>query len=223
MKINPNALLRNLMDRFYRPILSRYLERERRLYMAKFHLTVPPTVFHPAFFGSTRVFLSFLKQEELNSKKVLEIGCGSGVLSLFAASKGAIVTAVDINPEAVRATQQNARNNDLSIQVLPSDLFSSVTEQTFDTILVNPPFFDKDPEDLTGHAWYCGTGFSFFARFFARFPVHLRPNGQVWMILSETCNQDAIRELAQKEGIQMVLAYTRTRIFEKFWIYRLSL
>jgi methylase of polypeptide subunit release factors len=40
-------------------------------------------------------------------KTVLDVGCGSGVLTVFAALKSKHVTAVDINPEAVANTRLN--------------------------------------------------------------------------------------------------------------------
>lgn len=51
------------------------------------------------------------------SSRVLDVGCGSGVLSMLAAQRGASVTAVDIDPLAVAATAANATRNDWSDRV----------------------------------------------------------------------------------------------------------
>ena len=40
---------------------------------------------------------------------VLEIGCGSGIISLHLVQRGNLVTAVDINPKAVEATKFNSK------------------------------------------------------------------------------------------------------------------
>ncbi len=39
-----------------------------------------------------------------NGERVLEIGCGSGVVSIHCAKNGCIVTSGDINPKAVKLT-----------------------------------------------------------------------------------------------------------------------
>ena len=49
---------------------------------------------------------------------VLEIGCGSGIISMHLAQRGNVVTAIDINPKAVEATKFNSKENDLEIEVL---------------------------------------------------------------------------------------------------------
>ena len=217
-----NTQIRKAMDRFYRPVLVRYLARERSYRLGALRLTIPPSVFHPAFFGSSKVFLRFLRQQDFTGRKVLEIGCGSGILSLHAASRKAEVTAIDVNPEAVRATRENAAKNELNLRVLQSDMFQSLPPQQFDVIIINPPFFEGDPTDPAENAWYCGTGFSFFSRFFHEYDQFLQENGKAWMILSETCDLDAIHQKAREHQVRMKPVYEATRIFEKFLIYQLS-
>lgn len=57
------------------------------------------------------------KNKELNS--VLDLGCGSGILSLFCAKKGSSrIFAVDLNPLAVKTTKKNARLNFLEENIL---------------------------------------------------------------------------------------------------------
>ena len=82
---------------------------------------------------------------------VLEIGCGSGIISIHLAKRGNIVTAIDINPKAVEATIVNAKNNNLNIEILEGNMFTPVQGRKFENIVCNPPYLPpsdnyKDPE-----------------------------------------------------------------------------
>ena len=65
---------------------------------------------------------------------ILDLGTGSGIGALFAARAGCLVTAVDINPEAVRCARINALMNRLEerVQVLEGDLFAPVAGRRSD-------------------------------------------------------------------------------------------
>src|SRR5438128_7574333 len=67
-------------------------------------LVIAPTVFHPALYFSSEMLGSHIAELPLRGKTVLDLGCGSGIHSLIAASGGAIVTSIDINPRSVEAT-----------------------------------------------------------------------------------------------------------------------
>jgi len=69
---------------------------------------------------------------------VLDLGCGSGPLGIFAAMKGArSVTCVDIMPEACSLARCNATLNGVSekVQVVESDLFEAIKGRQFDIIV----------------------------------------------------------------------------------------
>jgi ribosomal protein L11 methyltransferase len=52
---------------------------------------------------------------ELHGRTVADIGCGTGVLAIAAAAWGATVAAVDIDPEAVAVTRENAARNGVAL------------------------------------------------------------------------------------------------------------
>jgi release factor glutamine methyltransferase len=87
--------------------------------------------------------------ETRSGEQVLDMGTGSGVNAVLAASKGAHGVAVDINPTAVHAAQANVDRNGVAehVQVRYSDVFSAVDE-TFDLIVFDPPFRRFPPRDL---------------------------------------------------------------------------
>ena len=72
------------------------------------------TGLHP----STQLCLMAMEDVVRPGQRVLDAGCGSGILSIAAARLGATqVDAFDIDPIAVRATEENAALNDLPVPI----------------------------------------------------------------------------------------------------------
>ena len=121
--------------------------------------------------------------------RVLEIGCGTGIISVHLAFKGAQVTAVDLNPKAVEATRFNSTNNGVKIEVLEGDMFAPVEDRRFGTIVCNPPYLPPSDEkygdpDLALAVEGGPTGTEFISRFLFDAPEHLEENGSVYLITS---------------------------------------
>jgi ribosomal protein L11 methyltransferase len=78
---------------------------------------------------TTQLCLALLEDEERGS--VLDVGCGSGVLSIAAAKLGfAPVLAFDFDPQAVEATERNAADNGVEIDVRCADLCEDELPET---------------------------------------------------------------------------------------------
>jgi ribosomal protein L11 methylase PrmA len=69
--------------------------------------------------------------------RVLDVGCGSGILSVTAALLGATVTAVDVDPDAVRYSESNAAANGVADLVSASTRTVEEVGDGFDLALVN--------------------------------------------------------------------------------------
>ena len=119
---------------------------------------------------------------------VLEIGCGSGIISMHLAQRGNVVTAIDINPKAVEATKFNSKENDLEIEILEGDLFSCVKNRRFGTIVCNPPYLppadEYDDPELSLAVEGGPTGTEFTMKLLNEAENHLEATGFVYMILS---------------------------------------
>ena len=77
-----------------------------------------------------------------HSRATLDLGTGSGILSLGASRHSDVVVATDLNQRAVDCARFNARWNGIeNIEVLSGDCFAPVAGRRFDLILSNPPFF----------------------------------------------------------------------------------
>lgn len=81
--------------------------------------------------------------EFAQGQKVLDLGCGYGVVGITAAkfTSPANVYMVDVEPEAVELSRKNAFKNGVEgVNVILSDGFEALDETGFDCILSNPPY-----------------------------------------------------------------------------------
>ncbi len=94
----------------------------------------PGLAFGTGTHPTTRMCLRWIAQRKLSGQRVLDYGCGSGILAIGAAKHGANdVVAVDIDPAAVESTQINATNNHVALQAgLPE-----AAQGLFDVVLAN--------------------------------------------------------------------------------------
>ena len=88
--------------------------------------------------------LSLMK--ETSNYKLLELGTGSGVISIALAKEhpNLEITAVDISSKALELANENALSHNINnIAFKKSNWFENITEQKFDFIISNPPYVDK--------------------------------------------------------------------------------
>ncbi|MBP5534746.1 MAG: 50S ribosomal protein L11 methyltransferase [Alphaproteobacteria bacterium] len=110
---------------------------------------------HATTQGCLQAFEDVLKTTK--PKRVLDMGCGSGILSMAAAKvlgKDVKIDAVDIDPESVRVTKENIKINGVekNIKVFQSEGYANVTDQ-YDLIFANilaRPLMEMAP-DLYKH------------------------------------------------------------------------
>ena len=72
-------------------------------------------------------------------KKVLEIGTGTGIVSICLAKKGSEVTATDIDKKIIDLAQENAKLNNVKINFIVSDLYKNVNG-IYDCIIFSIPY-----------------------------------------------------------------------------------
>jgi len=97
----------------------------------------PGLAFGTGSHPTTRLCLEWLESIDIGKKKVLDFGCGSGILGISALKLGAMkVSAIDIDPQAIQATKKNAKKNNVTnnikvMQNCPRD------SEKFDVIVAN--------------------------------------------------------------------------------------
>jgi len=143
--------------------LKRKLGRTRIERIRNLELIVPAGVFGPVTFRTGAYFSEFIADSEScdperfgpGPTRALDSTTGTGAQALMLAARGFEVTAVDRNPEAVRAARSNAWLNGLetSVEVLEGDLFEPVAGRKFDLVVCSPPLFRGEPRNGFEMSW----------------------------------------------------------------------
>lgn len=174
---------------------------------------VPKNVYSPS--DDTYLMLDALAKIPIEGKKVLDVGTGSGILSLFCAARGAHVTATDVNELCLQTVQKAARTLGLSIRATISDLFSNIREQ-FDVIIFNPPYLPSSAvEDRAVDGGPDGMGLS--KRFLRSLADHLERNGTALLLVS-SLNDTASLFSAGVPEFQYEVTARRSLFFEELQV-----
>ncbi len=97
----------------------------------------PGLAFGTGTHPSTAMCLEWLALNDVEGKTVLDYGCGSGVLAIAALKLGARhATAIDIDPQALIATRENARINAVDERLICAGIAQAVDEPV-DIVLAN--------------------------------------------------------------------------------------
>ena len=151
--------------------------------------SAPPTIFS--------VFL--LEHSEVKEgESVLDMGSGSGVLSIHAAEKASHILATDISDEALKGVELNARRYgvDNKIEVRKSNIFDAIgPDETFDVMFVTVPYpYDERTQGL----W------ELYERFFAGAPSRLNPKGRIYLMSGQLENVPRVREMVLNNNLKIM-------------------
>ena len=176
----------------------------------------------------TEELVDLIKKQTFNKPaRILDVGCGSGVLGLTLAKDlgpdCSDLTLVDLSPEALSLTQENADLLEVEATFLESDLFSNV-EGTFDLIVANLPYIaESERENLEPEvqhdpamALYSGTdGLDLLRIFCSQCADYLNPEGTVALevgydqgeIVTEFLNQAGLNQVSLHADLNGILRF----------------
>ena len=171
-----------------------------------------------------------------DEQHILDIGTGSGVISLMMAQKStATIDAIDIDLLSIKQTSANFNNSvwPLRLNVIKSSLqdFCESTTQKYDLIVSNPPFFDqslkppKQEKRISKH-----TDLLSFNELAHGIKCLLNPNGNAYLILPPTEAQQFINKARieglfcnQKLMIKPTINKSINRVIMKISFYRTNI
>lgn len=172
-------------------------------------IAVLPGVFFPD--QATRRVLPLMEDnaELFRGGSVLDIGTGSGIIGLYAASHGAErVVATDINPAALKSTRRNAADlgfaDVIETRLVPENDISAYSVvkpgERFDVIISNPPYaLDLDAVANTYATDRGDLGFS-IVRGLER---HLSANGVVILLYGSNFYHNVMVKFARYMGYEV--------------------
>jgi release factor glutamine methyltransferase len=169
------------------------------------------TVYRPA--EDTYLLMSHAKC----GKNVLEMGAGTGIISVTLALRGHSVTAVDISQDAVDLISHNAVINNVSIEIIQSDLFQNVHGK-YDTLIFNPPYL---PVENESPQWAGGSdGFAVTGRFLESAYRYLNDGGNIYIILSDLTDIESF--IRKNENYVFTEIASESFDFEAIKLYELK-
>lgn len=177
-----------------------------------------PVVFRSGAYLARTVAAAACAAPPRPGARALDMGTGTGASALFAARRGWRVTAVDLNPQAVRCARINALWNGLeeAIEVREGDLFAPVAGERFDLVVFNPPFFRGEPRGRFDLAW---RGTDVMERFAAGLPEALAPGGRALVLLSTDGDAAGMLRALDASGLAVEVAARRDLGNEVMTVY----
>ncbi len=154
-------------------------------------------VYEPA--EDSFLMIEAVLREVQRSDSVLEIGTGSGIISMFIEDIAQVI-ATDINPQAVKCAKLNG------IDVIMTDLFDGINgKEKFDLIVFNPPYLPSEGQKTDMDILWDGgpNGRGTINRFLDQVKDYLTEDGRILLLASSLTGIEQI--IARMESIGFVV------------------
>jgi len=162
-------------------------------------LEIPVEVYNPA---EDSILLA--ENIKINvDEKILEIGSGSGFVSIFLAKQFPKndFFCLDINPMATDSTRNNAKRNNVSLNIFLANLMDSITDVSpyFDVILFNSPYLPVKDQGFLGSSWSGGEGgLETIEKFLLNLVKNMKKTGRCYLVVSSKTDLKKLELLVKK-------------------------
>lgn len=138
----------------------------------------------------------------LTATSVLDLGCGTGILSLIASRFSREVVGVDIDSCAIACAQYNAALNGIeNVNFFLGDGYLPVGQQTFDLIVSNPPFYPAKGIVQPPAPICINTDKALLYSLIKGLHQHLNPGGNALFVTSSLSDNNHVKELLQESKL----------------------
>lgn len=148
-------------------------------------------------------------QEDGKKAKVLDIGTGSGAISITVALEAGVECySVDVSEKALEVAMQNAKKLNADVKFIKSDVFENIKDLKVDLIVSNPPYIktgviaELEPEVALNEPILAldggDDGLIFYKKIIAEAKYHLNKNGKLYFEIGYDQAQ-AVKELMQND------------------------
>ena len=141
--------------------------------------------------------------------KIIDLGTGTGCIGITIKKylPESNVTLVDINPDTLKVTKENANKLGVDVNIIESDFFDNI-EDTFDVVISNPPYIKENEEieslvkDNEPHlALYAGTdGLDAYKKILSTIKNHLNSRYLIAFEIGCSQKEDITRLLKENLG-----------------------
>ncbi|OFL16790.1 protein-(glutamine-N5) methyltransferase, release factor-specific [Anaerococcus sp. HMSC068A02] len=173
----------------------------------------------------TEILVDLIINDNSNNKKILDIGTGSGAISLALSKnlKDSKIIGVDISKNAIDLANENKiKLNINNVEFKESDIFSNIDDK-FDIIVSNPPYINKeDFEKLDKKLYYepqnalfgGEDGLYFYKKIIKNAKNFLNKNGKIYLEIGYD-QKDSISNLLEEYGYKQIKAYKDFNDFDR--------
>ena len=162
-------------------------------------MSVHDGVFFPT--ETTRLILDYLlSRKDYASKRILDLGCGCGVISVVLAAKGLVgpFCASDVSEAATANTLANVEKHALSAEIRTGPLYEPWKNETFDLIICDVSGISEELAKIS--TWFNGSadcqsgrdGTRLVSRIIRETPAHLNPTGALVLPILTLSNHEKL-------------------------------
>jgi release factor glutamine methyltransferase len=184
------------------------------------NITVLPGVFSPEYASDSYLWAQYMVASGVvKNKRVLEMGAGTGIMSLYLSKYGnpSQVVAADINDQAIENIKLNQKHFDIqdeSFSVVKSNLYSTIpATESFDVIfwafvwlildskeMVDIVEAESDPQVKRLLNSVIDPGYHMLKRFLSESKSRLAENGKILLITTDFIKNDYVKSIAEELG-----------------------
>lgn len=135
-------------------------------------------------FGTNLLLETYLKDKEKKNKKVLDVGCGYGVIGIVISKiNDSFCTLIDVNNRCIHLSKINIKKNKVNAEAFHSNVYEKI-EEKYDVIITNPPIRagNKIVLDILLNA-----------------KKHLNRNGELWCVIRKAQGAETFTKKLENE------------------------